>query len=167
MSLVRPSDSSRRVSRFPHALISAVPASRGKMLVADRRVDFPLELWCRVVAQPSFLIDFFCQEFIRNCLDVERTFFQNLVFLTWIKLIKTTKFTLFYQRNNVAVATKNPISKYTYIQETTQHTTVWCFQSRSLQEIPHQWSLSNHLRSHTSSNQHSIWKDGSCELLPE
>jgi len=36
--VLRPSNSSSRVSRIPHALISAAPASRRKLLVAARRV---------------------------------------------------------------------------------------------------------------------------------
>jgi len=42
--MLRPSNSSGRVSRIPHAMISAAPARRGKLSVADRHVDFAVEL---------------------------------------------------------------------------------------------------------------------------
>ena len=47
LALLRPSDSSRRVSRIPHALISAAPATQRKLLIAARRVVFAFELKAR------------------------------------------------------------------------------------------------------------------------
>jgi len=43
--VLRPSNSSGRVSRIPHALISSAPASRRKLLVAAYRVVFAFEMW--------------------------------------------------------------------------------------------------------------------------
>ena len=44
--LLRPSNSSGRVSGIPHALISAAHASRIKLLAAARCVVFAFEMWC-------------------------------------------------------------------------------------------------------------------------
>ena len=52
--VLRPSNSSGRVSRIPHALISAVPASRRKLLVAARRVVLSFRNVMRVVVQSNF-----------------------------------------------------------------------------------------------------------------
>jgi len=52
--LLRPSNPSGRVSRIPHALISAAPASQRKLFVAARRVVLCFRNVMRVVVQSNF-----------------------------------------------------------------------------------------------------------------
>jgi len=75
--VLRPSNSSGRVSRIPHALISAAPASRRKLLVAARRVDFAFKCDARYHAVEFLLacnIALFLIEFV---------FSRNLFVTAW------------------------------------------------------------------------------------